>query len=233
MGHGQQVCAIAAPELEHPATLRARGVHPEQPGDRPHMRRVRRCHRRPGVRDLVVACRCPGCGLVHATHSRRYPLAPQINPLDAAGTPARYARRKAGRSASRSRRRCPGRRSTWGGHGATDSLAPYVVGARAAWALAGLGLRVRDALTYLGLVLSGAWTLVDMWQTVKDSEPEKTCTEQWMDNQGRCSRWAKGDKGKHACCMGIAADRMLECKGHPGPGHKLPWEKGYDKAICG
>jgi len=52
--------------------------------------------------------------------------------------------------------------------GTTDSLAPYVVGALAAGALAGLGLKIRDALTYLGLVLSGAWVLADIWQAVQE-----------------------------------------------------------------
>lgn len=39
--------------------------------------------------------------------------------------------------------------------GTTDSLAPYVVGALAAGTLAGLGLKIRDALTLIGLALSG------------------------------------------------------------------------------
>ena len=39
--------------------------------------------------------------------------------------------------------------------GTTDSLAPYLVGARAAGSLAGLGLKIRDALTLIGLALSG------------------------------------------------------------------------------
>ena len=54
--------------------------------------------------------------------------------------------------------------------GTTDSLAPYVVAAVAAGSLAGLGLKIRDALTYLGLVLSGAWALADIWQAVQEDD---------------------------------------------------------------
>jgi len=54
--------------------------------------------------------------------------------------------------------------------GTTDSLAPYVVGVLAAGALAGLGLKIRDALTYLGLVLSDEWALADIWRAVQEED---------------------------------------------------------------
>jgi len=54
--------------------------------------------------------------------------------------------------------------------GTTEPLVPYMVGARAAGALTGLGLKIRDALTFLGLVLSGAWVLADIWQAVQEDD---------------------------------------------------------------
>ena len=74
--------------------------------------------------------------------------------------------------------------------GATDSLAPYVVAAVAAGALAGLGLKIRDALTYLGLVLGGAWTLVDIWTKVQDNDDdrEKGCYENFKSQKNDCER---------------------------------------------
>ena len=74
---------------------------------------------------------------------------------------------------------------------ATDSLAPYVVGAVAAGALAGLGLRIRNALTYLGRVLSGAWTLVDTWQKVQDDDSDRT-----MPGCSRRAAWTPGVLGR-------------------------------------
>ena len=72
--------------------------------------------------------------------------------------------------------------------GTTDSLAPYVVGALAAGSLAGLGLKIRDALTYLGLVLSGAWVLADIWQAVQEDDPNDCVKkyEQCMDRYAGC-----------------------------------------------
>jgi len=84
------------------------------------------------------------------------------------------------------------------GGGATDSLAPYVVGALAAGSLAGLGLKIRDALTYLGLVLSGAWTLVDIWQAVRDDRPVE-------DRDGDPSH------PRHETCKGIIKAGYYDC----------------------
>ena len=100
--------------------------------------------------------------------------------------------------------------------GATDSLAPYVVGARAAGALTGLGLKIRDALTYLGLVLSGAGVLVDIWQAVQEDD------DSWEKNRNeRCLRWYDNiaapacrrlrsvqDRG---ACWKKAADDLADC----------------------
>ena len=56
----------------------------------------------------------------------------------------------------------------------------------AAGALAGLGLRIRDALTYLGLVLSGAWTLVDIWTKVQENDEPDGCEEIFKSQKNRC-----------------------------------------------
>ncbi len=118
--------------------------------------------------------------------------------------------------------------------GATASLAPYVVGAVAAGALAGLGLKIRDALTYLGLVLSGAWTLVDIWERVKDDgdEREKTCSAAYDNNITLCeaSSWARGRSFREKqSCKARAADAFTVClKGDPWSAPPLPWEAGYD-----
>ena len=99
------------------------------------------------------------------------------------------------------------------GGGATDSLAPYMVGARAAGALAGLGLRIRDALTYLGLVLSGAWTLVDMWQTV-DAPNGKTradCDQEKDECDAGCRGLPADAKQRRALCWAQCMDRYAGC----------------------
>ena len=93
--------------------------------------------------------------------------------------------------------------------GATDSLAPYVVGAVAAGALAGLGLKIRDALTYLGLVLSGAWTLVDIWQKVDNDDPND-CVKNYEQCMDRCLRLRKGTRGP---CVAACAEVLAKCKG--------------------
>ena len=119
--------------------------------------------------------------------------------------------------------------------GTTDSLAPYVVGALAAGSLAGLGPKIRDALTYLGLVLSGAWVLADIWQAVQDNPDEgsrKKCQDRWFnEDQPGCSRWAAGNKAKHACCMNLARDRYMNCYQGRGGFPLLPWEAGYE-GVC-
>ncbi len=118
--------------------------------------------------------------------------------------------------------------------GATHS-APYIVGALAQGALTALGLRIRDALTFLSLVFAGAWTLVDIWTEVQEGgdEREKTCRANYDINVGLCetSAWAKGQSYRaRICCKARAADVQSVClKGNPWPAPPMPWESGYDK----
>ena len=97
--------------------------------------------------------------------------------------------------------------------GTTDSLAPYVVGALAAGSLAGLGLKIRDALTYLGLVLSGAWVLADIWQTV-DAPNGKTradCDQEKDECDAGCRSLPTDAKQRRALCWAQCMDRYAGC----------------------
>jgi len=93
--------------------------------------------------------------------------------------------------------------------GATDSLAPYMVGARATGALTGLGLKIRDALTFLGLVLSGARVLADIWQAVQEDDPND-CVKKYEQCMDKCLFLIKGTRGP---CVRTRGDALARCKG--------------------
>ena len=114
--------------------------------------------------------------------------------------------------------------------GATASLAPYVVGAVAAGALAGLGLKIRDALTYLGLVLSGAWTLVDIWQTVQDDGDRSAWDAKVKRLRDKCATWAK-NRRQFACCASIASQGWSNCRSAIKHSPPMPWDDP-DGELC-
>ncbi len=115
--------------------------------------------------------------------------------------------------------------------GATDSLAPYVVAAVAAGSLAGLGLKIRDALTYLGLVLSGAWVLADIWQAVTEDGDSSACDAKMEQLLDRCSAWAKGRGRQFACCRAIASQGWSNCLGGKKYWPPMPWDDP-DGELC-
>jgi hypothetical protein len=102
-------------------------------------------------------------------------------------------------------------------------------------ALAGLGLKLSEGFLLLALVFAGAWVLVDIIETVReDGEQDrgKQCQDRWInDHQPRCSKWARGNKAKHRCCMTLARDRFMNCYQGLGQFPLLPWEAGY-QGVC-
>ena len=118
--------------------------------------------------------------------------------------------------------------------GTTEPLVPYMVGARAAGALTGLGLKIRDALTFLGLVLSGAWVLADIWQAVQDSQDEtKGCDAKAADLEKRCSSWGKNrEPRQRACCYALVAQGKQNCMRGIDYWPTMPWNDSGKTKVC-
>lgn len=115
--------------------------------------------------------------------------------------------------------------------GATDSLAPYIVGALAQGALTGLGLKLRDAFTFLALVFAGAWTLVDMWTRVQDDDgSDSTCAGQAERLRKRCSEWATTPR-QYRCCANIASQGWRNCRSGIKYWPPMPWDDP-DGELC-
>jgi len=117
--------------------------------------------------------------------------------------------------------------------GTTEPLVPYMVGARAAGALTGLGLRIRDALTFLGLVLSGAWVLADIWQAVQeDADKATACNAKAAEELGQrkaaypylpgSSSKARARRENFLRCKSVVDQNTANCRSGIPVRHPLP-----------
>jgi len=93
------------------------------------------------------------------------------------------------------------------------------------------GERIREVLTYLGLVLSGAWVLADIWQAVTEDHT-RGCSARAADLRHQCVSWGKGKAAwQRACCFALVSQGEANCRSRIPHWPPMPWEDP-DNELC-